>query len=325
MHLTHLYPALEDMLAQVDARVEEAGAADGFAGLAARRVTASRGKRLRPSVLLLAAECAGGATRHSISLAAMVELVHTASLVHDDVLDSAAFRRGDRSANALWGNKTAVLLGDYLLAHSLAIMASEGLEAYLADLMATARRMCVGQMCELRMAGLDTGESEYLDIVRNKTGSLFGFCGRAGAMSAGAPVRAAESLGAFGERFGVAFQLADDILDLLGSDGRSGKPEAGDLRHGRLTLPLIHAARSGGEGVRAQLEAILKGGDLSADSLALAREIAQATRGIEYAWGRVAEWLAAARAEIAELPDGPAKRALIAAAGDGFPLPVMAH
>ena len=333
MQLAALYPALDGMLARVEAGIEqvwrrEAGSplagTPSFLGRAAQRALSGRGKRLRPSILLLAAECAGGATEASIALASFVEVLHTASLVHDDVVDESGSRRGRRSANAMWGNKVSVLLGDFLIARAFGLLPpseSEWVSPLVAE---AAARMCAGQVKEVRASGARLKEDEYVEIVRGKTGSLFALCGRAGARSAGGPAEVVESLAAFGERFGVAFQFADDILDLVGTNGKSGKPEGRDLAERKFTLPLIVASEVGGRAVRGRLHDILTKPAIGAQEVMAARELVESAGAIEPAWGRVREWLAAARRELAAVPESEAKRALIASCGELFPMPVMA-
>jgi octaprenyl-diphosphate synthase len=273
-------------------------------------------------VLLLAAECVGRASETSISLAAAVEIVHTASLVHDDVVDDSAARRGRRSANALWGNKVSVLLGDYLVAQAFDMLPKARREDWITQLLAVAQRMCEGQVRELRSAGRRLSERVYLEIVRAKTGALFGFCGRAGAETAGGSEAMLSALGEFGELFGVAFQFADDILDLVGSNGHSGKPEGRDLAERKFTLPLIMAAAADRD-ARVALEEIVRSGGAREEALRQAREIAQATLAIDAAWRRVRDWQEAARARLSVLPASGARDALLAMAGERFPLPMM--
>jgi octaprenyl-diphosphate synthase len=322
--LVDLYPRLGDLLAQVDERFRRMWRGEaGFLAGAAQRAVSGRGKRLRPGVLLLSAECAGGATESSSVLAAVVELVHTASLVHDDVVDGSASRRGSQSANAEWGNKVSVLLGDYLLSEALRMLPAEDRVRFLPRLVDVARRMCEGQIRELRSARRRLAEGEYLEIARAKTGGLFGLCGRLGAESGGGASRIAAALERFGESFGVAFQLADDILDLVGSDGRSGKPEGRDLVERKSTLPLILAAERGNTETQEWLDALLGQDAISSQEAREVREIAESTGAIERAWWKVEEWLAAAREPLAALPESEAKRALVGIAGERFPIPVM--
>jgi octaprenyl-diphosphate synthase len=322
--LAELYPRLGELLADVEARARRVWEREGgFLGRAAGRALSGRGKRLRPGILLLSAECAGGATESSSVLAAVVEVIHTASLVHDDVVDGSGSRRGKRSANAEWGNKVSVLLGDYLLAEGLGLLPADDRVRFLPGLLEVARRMCEGQIRELRSAGRRLTEDDYLEIARAKAGALFGLCGRAGAESGGGLPEMAAALERFGERFGVAFQLADDILDLVGTDGRSGKPEGRDLAERKSTLPLILAAERGDAEMQARLDALLGQEAISSEEAREVRELAEAAGAIERAWERVDEWLAAARAALAGVPESEARRALAVIAGERFPIPVM--
>jgi len=325
MQLAKLYPALDGLLAEVEAGIEQTWRGEpGFLGSSARRALSGRGKRLRPGIALLAAESAGGATRTSVALAAVMEVLHTASLVHDDVVDGATSRRGRRSANAMWGNKVSVLLGDYLIARALELIPAEEHE-WLAPLVArVAARMCTAQVKEVRAAGTPLAEQDYLDIVKGKTASLFGLCGRVGARSAGGSPAVVESLAAFAESFGVAFQFADDILDLVGTNGKSGKPEGRDLAERKFTLPLIVGVEMGGRPVRTRLARILAKPAIAEQDIAEARDLVESAGAIEPAWGRVRAWLESALRELEPVPDSDAKGALAAACGELFPMPVMA-
>ena len=324
MNPSTLHPRLPELLAEVEASIARVWTGErGLLAQASRRVLSGRGKRLRPAVLLLAAECAGGVTDRSIALAAVVEIVHNSSLIHDDVVDDSSSRRGRRSAKAVWGNKVSVLLGDYLVVKAFGLLPDEDREGLVAEMVAVAACMCEGQVKELRRAGRPVSEREYLEIVKAKTGALFRFCARVGAETAGGSAELAEALAEFGERFGVAFQLADDILDLVGCNGRSGKPEARDLSEGKFTLPIILAASQGGREVRSELARLARKERITIAEIRRAREIAHATRAVDRAWQRVHEWLAAAREQLEPVPAGPAKQALLMIAGERFPLPVM--
>jgi len=319
------YPLLAELLGQVEAGLQGAWEGDAeFLRRAAQEVLSGPGKRLRPSLLLLSAECSGGANERSVAVASVVEIVHTASLIHDDVVDESQSRRGRRSARALWGSKLSVLLGDYLIARAFRLLPEQDHRELSTRLAEVARRMCDGQIRELRNAWRHVTEAEYLEIVAAKTGSLFGFCGGAGALTAGASLEAAAALARFGERFGVAFQLADDILDFVGTNGRSGKPAGRDFLEGKLTLPLILMAERGGVEVREHLTRVMEARAVCLDELETVREMARATGAVEDAWGRFEEWLADTREQLALLPDTPARQALLDLAGEHFPLPVMA-
>lgn len=322
--LIDLYPSLADLLARVELCIQQVQDKDkDFLGLAAREAVSGRGKRLRPSLLLLAAECAGKAAESSIALAAVVEIVHSASLVHDDVVDEASSRRGRRSANASWGNKISVLLGDYLIARAFELLPVADRDWSVPELAGIATRMCAGQVKELRAVGKTLTEKEYLEIAQAKTGALFGFCGYAGARTANGSNAMALALQGFGEKFGVAFQFADDILDLVGTDGRSGKSEGRDLAEGKFTLPLILAVKMGGAARAEELTATLTRKKIAGKERQKIRELVESTGAIEAAWGWVSEWLHSARGELDILPEGKAKRTLTALCEELFPMPVM--
>jgi len=326
MELADFHPKLSSLLAQVDSRLAELWMDDDdFLGTTAERSLSGRGKRLRPSVLLLAAECAGGATEKSVVLGTVVELVHAASLVHDDVVDEAASRHGRRSANAIWGNKVSVLLGDYLVARALALLPEGERDVFVPELAEVAARMCVGQVRELRAVGHAVTESDYVEIARSKTGSLFSFCGQAGVWTTSGTPRVAKALARFGEKFGIAFQFADDILDLVGTDGQSGKPEGRDLAEHKFTLPLILAFEMGGCAVRERIEQVLARAIFDCDGVAAVRELVKSTGAFEASWSRVRGWLADAEQELEAVPESRAKETLVAVCGDLFPMPVMAY
>ncbi len=325
MRLVEVYPELAGLLERTETAISQvSGEGDGFLSAAVRRALVGRGKRLRPSVLVLSSECAGGATDTTVSLAAVVELVHAASLVHDDVVDEAARRRGRRSANALWGNKVSVLLGDYLIARALELLPRGARERFVPALARVAARMCLGQIAELRSAGRPLSEREYAEIARSKTGCLFGFCGQAGVQTAGGDPSLAMALAEFGERFGVAFQFADDILDLVGTGGQSGKPEGRDVSEGKFTLPLILAVEAGRTDVSERLQAIVSKRPRSETDILLVRELVESVGAVEAAWDRTRAWLDSAREQLDCIPDSPARSALAAACGELFPMPVMA-
>jgi geranylgeranyl pyrophosphate synthase len=323
MQPAELYPALTGLLAQVENEIHGVWSSEpGFIGAAAKKVLSGRGKRLRPVVALLAAECAGAAGPRSVALAAAVEIIHTASLVHDDVVDEALSRRGRRSAKALWGNKVSILLGDYLVARAFGILAEEDRGRLAPQMAAVAQRMCEGQILEVRSAGRLLTEVRYTDIIRAKTGALFGWCGEAGVTTAGGPPDLAQAMRRFGEEFGLAFQFADDILDLMGTNGRSGKPQGRDLAERKCTLPLIIAAHYNG-GLRAVLGELLAAGPVSRRRLHTARDAVVSANALEPCWARVSDSLARARAALDVVPASEAKSALLALAGEHFPLPLM--
>ncbi len=200
------------------------------------------GKRVRPVTLLLAAACFGAPPPAAQDLAVAAELVHLATLLHDDVIDDGQERRGRPTPRRLWGNAVSVLAGDLLLTHALERTSAAAPPSVLADLFATLRRLVDGEVVQLRgRLRFDPREEVYFRIVRDKTASLFAWAARAGATIAGARAEAASALGEYGTHVGVAFQLVDDVLDYAGDPRATGKALLGDLLEGKLTLPLIRA------------------------------------------------------------------------------------
>jgi len=208
-------------------------------------VQTRQGKQIRPLLVLLAAKLCGKVTEETIRLAVSVELLHTASLLHDDVVDSALLRRGKASVNAEWNNKTAVLVGDYLLAKSLEIGVGVSNLKALNIITQIGQRLSSGELLQLYSEWKTTpDETVYFEIIRQKTASLFNSCMQIGAVSVGASEEDTQSLGAFGEHLGVCFQLKDDYFDFCSHDKTIGKPVLNDVREGKITLPLLVALRN---------------------------------------------------------------------------------
>ena len=206
---------------------------------AAKHLVARGGKRVRPIALLLSAACFGGISDKARELAVVSELVHSATLLHDDVVDEGMERRGAPTARLAWGNGISVLAGDLLLVNALDRTARQAPEA-MPDLISTLRRLVEGEIVQLRgRSELDVTEATYERILRDKTASLFSWATRNGARVAGASLADQERLSGFGERLGIAFQLVDDVLDYSGE--QTGKSLLADLREGKLTLPLVLA------------------------------------------------------------------------------------
>jgi octaprenyl-diphosphate synthase len=199
-----------------------------------------RGKRLRPALLLLTAHACGRITPTHHVLAAVVEMIHTATLVHDDVLDSATVRRHVATVNAGWGNQTSILLGDYLFTHAFHLASTTGDVRACRIIGEATNRVCEGELRQVCQRGnLGLGEEEYLDIIDAKTAELTACCCRLGALFSGVSPGVVESLSRFGRCLGVAFQIADDLLDLIGEEDTTGKSLGTDLEQQKLTLPLI--------------------------------------------------------------------------------------
>jgi octaprenyl-diphosphate synthase len=266
-----------------------------------------RGKRLRPVLLLLTARACGRVVQAHHVLGAVVEMIHTATLVHDDVLDSARLRRRVATVNALWGTKTSVLLGDYLFTHAFHLASTLG-DATACRLIGEATdRVCEGELCQVLQAGnLDLTEEEYFDIIDGKTAELTACCCRLGALYAGVDSDTVEALARFGRLVGQAFQIADDLLDLVGEEQATGKSLGTDLEQGKLTLPLIHALQHPGVGPR--LRQILTAAENPKREAV--RSLVHEAGGVEYARRRALRLAEQARQELERLPTSPARAIL---------------
>jgi octaprenyl-diphosphate synthase len=208
----------------------------------------SGGKRIRPALLLLTAKMLGGVTDATIRLAAVVELLHNATLVHDDVIDGADMRRGQPAANARWGNAMTVLAGDWLYMQSFAIALRERNLRVLDTLIEVTQKMVEGEMLQLTLIGKsEVSQDQLLDIVERKTACLFSACTKLPAIAAGLNRNTADQLGDVGKSLGMAFQLTDDLLDLTSTREAMGKPVVSDLREGKITLPVSFVVRNGGD------------------------------------------------------------------------------
>jgi len=218
-----------------------------------------RGKRLRPALLLLTAKACGGIRPAHHVLAAAAEMIHTATLVHDDVLDEADTRRHTPTFNAEWGNKISILLGDMLFTRAFHLTST--VDGRACQLIGEAtNRVCAGELRQVCERGnLHLGEADYFAIVDGKTAALTEVCGRLGALYAGASEETAERLAIYGRSLGIAFQIADDLLDITGDPTRAGKTLGTDLEQGKLTLPLIHALHTLPTGEADQFRELLRG------------------------------------------------------------------
>ena len=270
-----------------------------------------KGKQIRPTLVLLSAEIAGGITDRSYRAAALVELLHTATLVHDDVVDESDTRRGVASVNALWRNKVGVLLGDYLLSRGL-LLALDDHDYDLLHVMSDAvRRMSEGELLQIETARrLDMTEARYFQIIADKTGSLIAACMAAGAASAGADDATVARTKAIGETIGLAFQIRDDLFD-YDPDAAAGKPVGLDLQDRKMTLPLILALdRADPADARRVRRLVRKRKKSRADTAEVLRFVA-ASGGLAAARDRMEGLATQAAADLRQFPDSDARRALI--------------
>jgi octaprenyl-diphosphate synthase len=260
-----------------------------------------QGKRLRPALLLLTAQACGGIRPEHPTLAAVVEMIHTATLVHDDILDEALVRRHAATVNAEWGNESAVLIGDYLFTHAFHLAAS--LETTLAcRLIGRATNLvCEGEMQQVSNRGnLVLGEDAYFSIIRGKTAELTAVSCRLGAHYAGASPQVVEAMDRYGRDLGVAFQIADDVLDLLGEERTTGKTLGTDLEKQKLTLPVIRLLATMPPHDADRLRDRLSHPE--ADSRPILRPLLESFGALEYAWDRAQEFADSSRAALDSLP-----------------------
>ena len=270
-------------------------------------VNARSGKLIRPGLVLLAGACFGPPTQEHIQVSAVLEMIHHATLLHDDVIDDGHVRRGIPTVNRLWGNESAVLLGDFVLSQVFHMAAD--LDVAAAKIVAqTAIRVCEGELRQVGQRGnWSLGEAEYIDIVTEKSASFFSGCCRLGAMLAHAGERHVESLARFGLLAGIAFQIADDLLDITGDETRTGKTGHSDVAKDKLTLAMIHLLRTADRSQRARVQRMLESQGATRSELV---DVLQHAGSLEYAHEQAQEYVAKAIGALADLPAGEARDAL---------------
>jgi len=247
--LDEIYKPVREELREIDKRfAEEFSAGEAFVAELLAHVSRYRGKRLRPALLLLSGKAAGGLNDAHIHHAMAVESIHTATLVHDDVLDEATLRRHAPTINKLWGNEASVLLGDYLFAAAFRFAARAENNPASRLLSETSSIVCEGELLQIgERNNFELGEERYLEIVKKKTASLCSCACRLGVLCAGGDEKLMWGLAEYGENLGVAFQIVDDCLDLAGDESEAGKSLGTDLEKGKFTLPLLHLLRTTGD------------------------------------------------------------------------------
>jgi heptaprenyl diphosphate synthase len=297
-------------LEEVEVALEKAVRADSeMLAQTSSYLLAAGGKRFRPMLVLLAGYFGDPTDPRLIPGSVSIELVHLATLYHDDVIDEAESRRGIESVNARWDNTVAILTGDYLFARASEISTDLGTDvcALLARTIAT---LCDGQIREVEASGRVTQTQEaYLEIIRRKTGALIATSCRLGGMLSDAPTDSLDVLEGFGEALGLAFQLSDDIMDVASSEAELGKEPGVDMKEGVYTLPVLHALTVGER--RKELRGLLAEGVPEGDGIARALEIVRAPETLEHARRAVSAEVARARGLAEQLPEVPARRALV--------------
>ncbi len=269
------------------------------------------GKRIRPSLLLLAAKALGYRGASAVHLGAVVEMVHTATLVHDDIIDEADTRRGQPSPNKKWGNPRCVLTGDWLYMQAFRMALEERNFRVLDLLIGLTQQMVEGELLQIELQGRAILEQEYYELIYRKTACLFRVSVQLGCVLAGATPELEEQLGEYGRNLGLAFQIVDDVLDLTATEEVLGKPTASDLREGKATLAVVHALENGTPEEQAAIHAVLE--DRSFDRVSHHRvlEILQRNGSVEYAMHAAFAFAEKARVATAALPESEYKRALL--------------
>ncbi len=303
------FKLIDDELGRVKQMVNEqlAGSSETISRLLGY-VSIHGGKMLRPGLVLLAGAGCGNITDKHIRIAAIVEVIHNATLLHDDVIDEGQKRRGAPTINSLRGNESAILLGDFLLSNVFRMCA--GLEPQIVEIIAAAAaRTCEGELRQIaQRQNWRLSESEYIDIITEKSAALFSSCCELGALLAGAGETQVQSLARFGLNLGIAFQITDDLLDIIGDENKTGKTVGSDVDRNKLTLPVIHLLRAVDESEKSIVKSRLNTAGESKDALA---EMLRSYGSLEYAHSQAQEFIAKAIASLADLKENEAKNALI--------------
>jgi len=272
-------------------------------------IVGSGGKRLRPMLLLLAAKALGGTNDNHLLMAAVIEFIHTATLLHDDVVDDSDLRRGKESANAVWGNAASILVGDYLYSSAFEMMVRTGNMRVMEILSKTTTAIAEGEVLQLlNCNNPETTEQKYLEVIARKTAILFSAATKLAAVIAGSSTETEQGLALYGQHLGIAFQLIDDALDYKASQDELGKNLGDDLAEGKPTLPLIYAIQNGSETEAKVIIDAIKNGDRDAFNEVYA--IVQSTKAIDYTEQRADEEAQKAISALSVLPDSEYKQAL---------------
>jgi len=278
----------------------------------AGHLVAAGGKRVRPMLTLITAQLCGYRGDRHIRLAAAVEFIHSATLLHDDVVDQSDLRRGRATANAIWGNKPAVLVGDFLFARAFQLMVEDGSLEVLAVLANASAVIAEGEVAQLMTANdAKTTESSYLEVVRGKTATLFAAAAEIGALVAERPAAEAAALRDYGLNLGIAFQLTDDVLDYSAREVVLGKSLGDDFRDGKITLPVVLAYARGGAEERHFWRRTLEQVEQSEGDFGHAIELLERRSALSDSLARAADYGTAARATLAGFPPSAPKQALL--------------
>ena len=269
------------------------------------------GKRIRPALLLLSSKLFGYKGTGAVRLGAVVEIIHTATLVHDDIIDEAQTRRGRPAANTRWGNSKCVLAGDWLYMQSFKIAVQERNFRVLDTLIELTQQMVEGELLQMEKLGKLISLDEHFDLIYRKTACLFSVCMRLGAILGGATPEQETACADYGRNLGMAFQIVDDVLDLTASESVLGKPVASDLREGKVTMAVIHALERCTPEEREKISTVLRDRAFNGVTHAEILALLQRYGAVEAATARAAQYAEAARKALCNFPDSESKRALL--------------
>ena len=311
MQLQDVFDLYEERLRQVESSIR-----DLFRNRAAiipligSYILSSGGKRLRPLFHLISADLAGYRGNAHIEIAGIIESIHTASLLHDDVVDTAEVRRGKPTANSMWGNQVVVLVGDFLYSNALKNAVMQKNQRIMETLSDATTRMTEGELLQLnRISDPDITEEEYREIISAKTGALISAACRIGALLGGVSTEKEDALAAFGMKTGVAFQMADDILDYMAEEGELGKKLCKDLEEGKITLPLLFLLRAASDKEVSEVKTVIR--DFSKKGLQTIMALLRKYHSIEASFETAQALVEEAKQELSVFPDSQARRALL--------------
>jgi octaprenyl-diphosphate synthase len=275
-------------------------------------VLSSGGKRVRPALLLLAARLCGYGGDKAVPLASVVEFIHTATLLHDDVVDSATLRRGIASANTLWGNEASVLVGDFLFSKSFSLMVGVGSLDILRIFSGATTIIAEGEVMQLLCTGeIDLTEERYIGVVRSKTAILMSAACEAGAVLGGVSIEKQQALADFGMDLGIAFQLMDDTLDYIATEEEFGKSIGHDLEEGKITLPLIHTLRYCNESEKESIEAVIDKDEMSLEEFRHVSGLVKHYGGIDYTINAARGYISNCLTHLEPFDAGPVRDAML--------------
>ena len=311
MDLEEVFRLSEQELKIVEDRIKNLFKSHAFTiPLIGNHILDGGGKRLRPLILLLSAEIAGYKGDAHLTLAGIIESIHTASLLHDDVIDGAEVRRGKSPAHSIWGNQVVILVGDFLYSNALRLAVQQKSQRIMEILSEATTRMTEGEILQLIKTGdPDITEGEYLDIISAKTAVLISAACRIGAILGSLPEDKENALARFGINTGIAFQMADDILDYMADEGKLGKRLGKDLKEGKITLPLIYLLKAASDTETEEVKNIIKDG-LRKRGLKRILKLFVKYNAIELSLKKAQNLISDAKTELTIFPDSPAKKAL---------------